>query len=266
MAKFMTAATLRNMPAYLADARARRAGESADKEKQRQQDMQKRMQKLGQTFMASGDFTPEGLQKFAQDNEMSMPEMQGMVTMVTNFKKLNQQKAAPRVPNVWAQEGGKRVRRPDVAGLESEMTLSGQGGGDKVPDWMRFGRDTLKSSLGFTQQTGWADEASQQKFDTVLADYDKRMQGKDASQSIAELHGAVTAYDQEKDVVDTVKAIPKNSTFTTVNDAKTQVDSAISAGAVPADIEEDLKAKGWDDRQITRIMGKTSSTTNPLGL
>ena len=126
----------------------------------------------------------------------------------------------------------------------------------------------MKSSLGFTQQSGWADEESQQKYDSVLTDYATRMEGKDPSESIAELFGATSDYDADMSVKNTVKDIPQNSTFTTVGSAKKAADKAIAAGARPEDIKEDLKAKNWDDSDIKKILSGAagSMSSNPLAL
>ena len=265
MAKFMTAATLRNMPAYLAEDRARRAEGRADEERKRQEELRKRMQEMGQNFMSQGDFTPEGLQKFAESNQMSMPEMKGMVDMVMGFKKLGKETAAPRVPNIWATKGGVKTRVADVLGVTSDIAVPA-GGQPKVPDWMKFGRDTLKSSLGFTAESGWADPASQQKFDTVLADMDTRMQGKDPKDVISVMHGAITDYDKKTGVAEAVTGIPEDSIMTTVSDAKKATDKALEAGALPADIKMELEAKGWSKSKVKQILGSSGTSANPLGL
>ena len=113
--KFMTAGTLRNMPAYLAANRQRRQDSIAEEERKKKESLIARMRSLGQEFMRMGDYTPQGLQKFAQDNEMSMPEMEGMINMVINFKKL---KTAGTPNNIWANQGGKRVRVQDQVGVK----------------------------------------------------------------------------------------------------------------------------------------------------
>ena len=51
----------------------------------------RKLQELGKQFMAKGDFTPQGLQAFASENNLSIEQMQGLVQTVALFKQWEQQ-------------------------------------------------------------------------------------------------------------------------------------------------------------------------------
>ena len=288
---FMTNATVRNLPAYLADDRARRNERVQAAEREKLEEQQERMRNLGQTFMASGDFTPQGLQTFAKDNKMSMPEMKGMIELVTNFKQLNQQRKASLVNarpegadytertvdqpgvrsydkpggatggNIWARgQDGVQTRVPDTVGAQN-FPAPKTGSAD-VPDYMKTVVTNLSKSLGYSQQTGWPDEASEQKFNTVLKNVDAKMQGADPASANQVLINEIEIYDQGIDVAYAIRRIPKDTLTTTVNDAKKAVTKALDAGALSEDVKVDLLAKGWSEKEVEKILG----VANPLGL
>jgi len=311
MVQFMSAATVQNLPQYLAEDRARKEQEeniamaaqqaaqqaairqegyahddSARREGYAREDSQlakkeskeealaARMRKLGNEFMAKGDYTPQGLKAFAEKNEMSMPEMKGMVDMVVAFKKISA-KDKKALINIRPQGANYTVRTEDQAGLQSfdkpeaAGGAGGAGGADelssKVADWQKYASQTLKSSLGYTDQTGWPDKASQRKYDTVLAETDLGMAGKPGTDVIKVLNKEINRYDAATSAADEVKKIPADSLLTSKNDAKKAVDNAKDAGAINAEIKAELKRKGWNDKAIETIL-RDADPDNPLGL
>lgn len=303
--KFMTQGTLSNLPAYLADDKARRAEAIALQDRKKQEEYVQLMRKLGSTFVSTGDFTPQGLKKFAEDNELSMPEMKGMVDMVMSFKQLEKQRqaslmsarpeganyteqvetapgvrnydkpAAVSAPNnIWARGAdGVQTRVPDQVGVRSQPAPSGQTESTSAPEYMKYAVSTLGKSLGYSAQSGWPDKASERKFNVVAQNVDAIMKDKDPEEVNQVLFDTIQMYDTELAVATAVDRIPENTTFTTVREAKEYADKAVQAGATEDVIKEELVRLGWSEEQIKKIV-KTSSTDvsagldeqNPLGL
>lgn len=279
--RFMTHGTLQNLPQYLANARANRAAGVAasnraedqnakTEEERKQEELIKRMRELGQKFMASGNYTAQGLKDFALANQMSMPEMKGMVDMVMGFKKLDQKDTAKSPGNIWrTTKTGQKERVMDEVGVISELTGAENGSGtEKVPDYMRFGRDTLKSSLGYTAEGGWPDEASSKKFNEVLKDFDLGMKGKPATESINVLYDSITNYDGKTAKESAVKNLPTKGFMASASAATEKAQEALDAGVDVATVTATLKENGWSDKDIVKILKSDAagSSSDPLGL
>jgi hypothetical protein len=332
--RFMTAATVQNLPAYLAEARAREIERRQEEERQKQLAYQASMNKVAQAFIKNGDYSAQGLKKFAEDNELSMPEIEGLMKITTTFKQLEKQRA--EIPKVWArdksgmetrmidQEGitnypkpdltwtrdangvetrvpdtagltnypkqdnvwvtlpdGSRVRRPDAEGLTSapDQTPRGNvwvtladgtkvrkpdtegltsapdpGKTDNVPDYMKYASSVLGKSLGYTTQSGWPDEESGLKYNTIMENVAAKMKDKPGSDVNQVLFDTVRTYDTELKAAKLIDKIPANGIVTSVKDAKAVVDEAVSAGGDVEDIKTVLKQKGWKDEQIEKII------------
>lgn len=78
----------------------------------------RKMQDLGKQFLATGDFTPQGLQKFATENNLTLEQMQGLVQTVALFNQWKQQ--------AYQQELGQKplssLKGPD-GGINPEATI-----------------------------------------------------------------------------------------------------------------------------------------------
>jgi hypothetical protein len=296
--KFITPQTLQNMPAYLANARARRASQLAEEERKEKKQYQQRLNEVGKAFIMNDNFTAEGLKDFAEKNNLSMPEVQGLMKIAVTYKQLQKQRGEqkniwardkdgvqrrvedkpgvesypepekPEKPSmVWARDKeGVQRRVPDAEGLESYPAPSQKEPDTDVPDYMKYAARTLGQSLGFTEQGGWPDEASGRKFNTVMQNVDALMDGEDPSKVNQVLFNAIKMYDQDVATAEVVQKIPKDTFTITVNDAKKFVKVAAEAGADPAVIEEELRRKQWDIDDIKKIfkdLGIKPATAKP---
>lgn len=112
--KFMTQGTLRNLPSYLAEDRARRLERQQQEETLKQEAYLAQMNKVAQAFIEQGDFSANGLKNFAETNKLSMPEIKGLMNIAATFKQLEKQ----RENNIWVRNpDGSQTRKPDVEGL-----------------------------------------------------------------------------------------------------------------------------------------------------
>lgn len=298
--RFMTAASVKNLPAYMDQNRQitedRRTRKKEDEEKQ----MKEHMRELGQKFMAAGDYTPEGLKTFAEENQMSMAEMKGMTDMVIAFKKISsadpgwvkqpegEERWEDRIPGKttqpgkttsgWITKDGKKVWGKLEEGTTSELT--GTDRSDKVSDAMKTGNSAIKTALGFSTDSGWPDPAAQRRYTTAAAELSRRREElKDPSDVHMLVNDILTKQTTQEGVNKLLDDIPENATFARVSTAKEHALKALEAGVEAADVAEVLKAKGWTEEHITEILGdampvqrdvslapQSAPVNNPMGL
>lgn len=298
--RFMTQGTLQNLPAYLAEDRARRAGQAAEERERREREerekLQRRMRDLGQKFLQGSDFSPQALQSFAQDNEMSQPEMKSLVDMVVGFKQLQTPEPElvparrpdgvevyqPKVAgleshpvqkepgNIWGRDAqGNEIRVPDQPGV-MRAPLPGQSSGPeemstKVPEYMKIAHTVLGKSLGFTDTGGWPNPEAQEAYDQIMNETSARMRGKPGEEVYSVLFDVKAQHDTQAKVEQAMKRIPKAGMLTSISTATTLANQAIGAGASITEVEEDLKAKGWSDSDVKKILKGTSAPATSTG-
>lgn len=290
---FMTQGTLANMPAYLADDRSRRAERIAEEERKKQELMKQRMMKFGQEFLKHGDYTAQGIKTFAEKNEMSMPEMKGLIDMVTNYKKLEKERQAslidtrpaganytqrtedapgvrnydkPPAPNLTPVRGPGQnftTLQPSAPGVKNydKPPAPGAGTSDKVSDGVKFTEKLVKTAIGLDgDMNTWTPEASK-KYQVVLAKAVDRLQkGDNPTDAVKITMEEIGSYDTNKDAMEAVAKLPESS-FTMVSTAKTAAKKALDAGADPEIVRQTLKEKGWSDSDIEKAMSSSSAST-----
>ena len=86
------------------------------------------LDELGRKFMAHGDYSPEGLQRFAQENKLSMDEAKGLASMVEAFGMYSREvKPGERMEilkegNEWNLPSGTIIKHDIQAGGFSVVT------------------------------------------------------------------------------------------------------------------------------------------------
>lgn len=114
--QFMTTATLRNLPAYLAEDRARRLEKQQLEEQGKRDAYLASMNKIAKAFVKQGDYSAAGLKKFAETNDLSMPEIEGLMKIAATFSQIQKQRAD--TPKVWTRDqSGIQTRVEDTPGL-----------------------------------------------------------------------------------------------------------------------------------------------------
>jgi len=105
-----------------------------------------RMKKLGRVFMESGDFSPQGLMRFAQENGMDDVQMQNLVGMVVQFKKLEKlntpEKTAYSPRELYSVEDGRITKTAKVYSQAEEDAARGRGYTHEKPTQVEPGKYT----------------------------------------------------------------------------------------------------------------------------
>ena len=108
--KFMTQGTLRNMPQYLADDRARAESKKEDERRKTKEEQEEEIKKMikeaGRAFMSSKDKSAQGIMNKAEELGMGPEQTKIMFDMLGQFK--NSQDPMMTVTN---EDGSKSVKR-----------------------------------------------------------------------------------------------------------------------------------------------------------
>jgi len=233
-----------------------------------------------------------------------MPEVKGLIDMVSGYKKLEKEKAASLI-NIRPEGAGYTERvidapgvrnydapkpaeltavrpeganytmlQPKVAGIQNydKPALVSTGEPDKVSDGVKFTEKLVKTAIGLDgDMNTWTPEASK-KYQVVLAKAVERLQqGNNPTDAVKITMEEIGSYDTNKDTVEAVAKLPESS-FTMVSTLKAAVQKALAAGADLEMVRQAAKEKGWSDKDIEKATSTSSATTksvsgpNPLGL
>ncbi len=161
-----------------------------------QQVEQKKMADLGYQFVQQGDYTPEGIQKFAESHKVSMPTMIGLVKMAKAFQDYKTSQQPERGKVVSLSPGAKAVNtmtgetvatNPKPQETKAMVDVPGYG---KMPANVGYHYLKKNDNPSFSYQKGqngnfWAlSRDGKQKIDTGIKFFQPSKEGAESKQLI----------------------------------------------------------------------------------
>lgn len=107
--KFMTRGDLSNIIKFADFQRRRRLESEKRKEEQKREEKRERISTLGKEFMRLGDYSPESLQNFVQENRLDPQEFATVAEIAVKWNQLNKKQRVLREEAVPGTPGQRRV-------------------------------------------------------------------------------------------------------------------------------------------------------------